>query len=98
MSVYLLPTTIELVDDIAKSLARSEMLRDAMRLVNETIGADVSKKIAFEDSIDRTMDAVINQLWASNMPGDEGQREIYRSLANAAIRTMNLKLVQATER
>lgn len=89
MSQYMLPTTDDFVDSIAKAIARDRMYREASDALEDLIGI----RIESVDRLDRGFDPVFETVWNGNKPIDIEQREAYRLDARAAIAAINLKLL-----
>lgn len=91
MSAYLIPTDEATIEEIAKSIARARLLRDAEIALENLIGAKVNITDRLEESIDR----ILGVLWTGGTELDENQKDGYRSDALAAIRTINMKLMSS---
>lgn len=93
MTQYLIPTSSEFIDDIAKSIARSRMIDDASGELEQMVGIRLEDNEMIEAAFDRIFDS----LWNSEGPTSDQEKANYRRDAEAAIRAINLKLITAID-
>ncbi len=89
MNDYLLPVNEEFFETIAKAIAKSRLLRDAIITVEDSIGPDTD----IEDTLDELFDPIFDRLWQGQSAHDQHQRESYIEDARVAIADINLKLL-----
>ena len=87
MSNYLVPTTDEFIEEIAKAIARERFSNEIAAQTQSYAGVEVSAVKGFEEAVDK----VFERLWNGSLPQDEHQKDLYRKDAAAAIRAINLK-------
>lgn len=92
MTAYLIPSDESLVEEIAKSIAKNRLYRDADIALTDMIGAHGE----IEGQLEESIELIFQDLWNGQTDHDKAQREIYRNDALAAIRTINLKLITST--
>jgi len=93
MNNYMIPTDDETVEMVARAIARERLHNDADEGLFQALGVHLGDHNALEGSFER----VFEMLWGSTQPGDEKQKERYRSDARAAIAAINLKLLVSTQ-
>ena len=93
MTTYLIPNDAALVEEIAKSIAKNRLFRDAEAKLTEIVGSEAKNP----DMVDRLIEKLFEELWNGISEFDERQRKSYRNDALAAIRTINLKLMTTIE-
>lgn len=88
---YMLPTSEEFVDHVAKAIARARWEKDASAALSAMLGGRIEEipEVLVEESINR----VFESLWNGNQPQDRVQREAYKTEATAIISAINLKLL-----
>lgn len=98
MSTYLIPTDDKLVDEIAKTMAKNRLMRDA-EVALASLTAETGRSyqdVLSESMLEMTIDRIFDALWNGTTENDEFQRSCYREDALAAIRIINLRLITAT--
>lgn len=86
---YMIPCNDEFIEDVAKSLARTRLEEDASLI-------DMKNSMP-TSMLSQALDDAIEKIWAGLAPQDDVFRRLYRSEAQAAIRTINLKLLTLIE-
>lgn len=92
MNTYLIPADDDIVEAIAKSIAKNRLLRDTEASLNELVKHHVDMTENMSDLIDKIFEA----LWNGTTEADIAQKQAYKDDALAAIRTINLKLLTST--
>lgn len=93
MTTSLIPVTEEMVELVAKAIAKERLKADAASQMEMLVG----RKIEFSDSMDDTLDELCEKIWNGQMPGDHIQKDLYKMDAVAAIRAINLKLMMSQD-
>jgi hypothetical protein len=89
MNTYLIPTDEDIIESVAKSIARSRMQDEAHKSLTDL----ASMRPKDSDDLDGMIDQIFEQIWAGSSEHDEKQKDAFRGDALAAIRTINLKLM-----
>ena len=89
MTQYLIPVSDEIIEEVAKAIARDRLQRDAENTLKDLAGSDIVTPNVFDNTLDRIFD----KLWKNNSPANERQKDGYRDDARSAINAINLKLL-----
>lgn len=89
MSQFMIPTDDEFVEQIAMSIARERMYREASDVLEDVVGV----RIEDVSIMDQSFDAVFHKIWNGTSELDYNQRDSYRADARAAISAINLKML-----
>lgn len=93
MAQYLIPTTPELVESLAKSIAKDRLRHESKKTIHELTGiANINDEL-----VDFTINSIFDSLWEGTTPEDTYARESYRQTAITAIRTINLNLMTSSQ-
>ena len=92
MTQYLIPCTDDLVETIAKAIARERLLRESEYTINQMTGITLPEEV-----VETAVDDVFELLWAEKHPTDDVHKDRYRNDARIAIRTINLKIMTSLE-
>lgn len=92
MATYLIPTSDDILEAVARSIARDRLLRDSEFALKNVI--PMATKTG--EDLDAVIDKIFDLLWNGTSEFDSDQRKLYKQDALAAIRTINLKLLTLT--
>ena len=85
----LLPTDINFIEQVAKAIGRERMHRDAVDLLEKSIGLTLPDT----PDLDRRFDKEFEYLWTSSNEDCVWNRENYMADATTAINKINLLLL-----
>lgn len=88
-TTYLIPADEAFVETVARAIAKGRLKGDAVNVLQDMIGIDIS----MSEELDDTFEAVFDKIWAGTSELDMRQKDSYRADAVAAIRAINLKLM-----
>lgn len=88
---YLIPTTEQVVENVARSLAKNRLYEDSLLMMHPVIETGQISKESVLESVERTFDL----MWSELCEVNPTEKERYMSDARAAIASINIELLTA---